>query len=107
MTVFKDKLIELNSGQKRGIQMLVDVGLLSVALWLALFLSLGERGWVCPQQWQGWLFLLAPVLIIALYWRSWLYRLVLRYLGGREFYFCAKPLTLGFLGFVLWVWLGR
>ena len=42
--MFKDKLIELNSGQKRSIQMLVDVGLLSVALWLALFLSLGERG---------------------------------------------------------------
>jgi len=107
MTVFKDKLIELNSGQKRSIQMLVDVGLLSVALWLALFLSLGERGWVWPQQGQGWLFLLAPVLIIALYWRLGLYRMVMRHLGSREFYCIAKPVTLGFLGFVLAVWLGR
>lgn len=105
--MLKEKLIELSSGQKRTIEMVVDVVLLSIALWLALYLSLGERGWRWPQDGQGMLFILAPVLVIPLYWRLGMYRAVMRHFGNMAFYNIAKSATLGFLAFTLVVLIAR
>ncbi|MCO5786167.1 hypothetical protein DHB74_07370 [Pseudomonas sp. G11-1] len=95
----KERLIELNHNQKRSIQIVADVLLLSLALWLALFLRLGDEGWLWPENGQGLLFVLAPLLALPLYVRMGMYRAVMRHFGNVALYCIAKAVTLGFLAF--------
>lgn len=97
--MLKEKLIDLSHGQKRIIQIVADVVLLSFALWLALFLRLADEGWTWPVDGQGWLFVLAPLLAIPLYIRLGMYRAVMRHFGNVALYSIAKAVTLGFLAF--------
>ncbi|WP_256582250.1 nucleoside-diphosphate sugar epimerase/dehydratase [Pseudomonas sp. MYb185] len=99
--MLKEQLIELSHGQKRSIQIVADVILLSLALWLALYLRLGDEGWIWPQDGQGFLFLLGPLLAIPLYVRMGMYRAVMRHFGNVALYCIAKAVTLGFLAFAL------
>ncbi|WP_090273107.1 polysaccharide biosynthesis protein [Halopseudomonas litoralis] len=99
MSVLKERLIELNHNQKRSIQIVADVILLSLALWLALFLRLSDEGWLWPENGQGFLFLLAPLLAVPLYVRMGMYRAVMRHFGNVALYCIAKAVTLGFLAF--------
>src|SRR5690606_20660903 len=55
--VLKKKLLGLSYRQKRAIQLGADVLLLSVSLWLALLLRLGDEGWRAPDASQAVLFL--------------------------------------------------
>ncbi|WP_434543084.1 polysaccharide biosynthesis protein [Halopseudomonas bauzanensis] len=95
----KERLIELNHNQKRSIQIVADVLLLSLALWLALFLRLGDEGWLWPESGQGFLFVLAPLLALPIYVRTGMYRAVMRHFGNVALYCIAKAVTLGFLAF--------
>lgn len=95
----KERLIELNHNQKRSIQIVADVILLSLALWLALFLSLGDSGWRWPDNGQGLLFLLAPLLALPLYVRMGMYRAVMRHFGNVALFCIGKAVTFGFLAF--------
>ncbi|CEA06319.1 nucleotide sugar epimerase/dehydratase WbpM [Pseudomonas saudimassiliensis] len=95
----KERLIELNHNQKRSIQIVADVILLSLALWLALFLSLGDSGWRKPENGQGLLFLLAPLLALPLYVRMGMYRAVMRHFGNVALFCIGKAVTFGFLAF--------
>ncbi|HIZ49462.1 MAG TPA: polysaccharide biosynthesis protein [Candidatus Pseudomonas excrementavium] len=95
----KERLIELNHNQKRSIQIVADVLLLSLALWLALFLRLGDEGWLWPESGQGFLFVLAPLLALPIYVRMGMYRAVMRHFGNVALYCIAKAVTLGFLAF--------
>ncbi|NLY41813.1 MAG: hypothetical protein GX055_09360 [Desulfovibrionales bacterium] len=97
--MLKEKLIRLSNRQKRTIQILADVILLSLALWLALFLRLSEQGWLWPEGGQGWLFLMGPVLAIPLYVRTGMYRAVMRHFGNVALFSIAKGVTYGFLAF--------
>ncbi len=97
--MLKEQLIELSHGQKRSIQIVADVILLSLALWLALYLRLGDEGWTWPENGQGFLFLLGPLLAIPLYVRTGMYRAVMRHFGNVALYCIAKAVTLGFLAF--------
>ena len=97
--MLKERLIELNHNQKRSIQIVADVLLLSLALWLALFLRLGDEGWLWPENGQGFLFVLAPLLALPLYVRMGMYRAVMRHFGNVALYCIAKAVTLGFLAF--------
>ncbi|WGK62901.1 nucleoside-diphosphate sugar epimerase/dehydratase [Halopseudomonas sp. SMJS2] len=97
--MLKERLIELNHNQKRSIQIVADVLLLSLALWLALFLRLGDEGWLWPENGQGLLFVLAPLLALPLYVRMGMYRAVMRHFGNVALYCIAKAVTLGFLAF--------
>ncbi|SDS42944.1 NDP-sugar epimerase, includes UDP-GlcNAc-inverting 4,6-dehydratase FlaA1 and capsular polysaccharide biosynthesis protein EpsC [Halopseudomonas litoralis] len=97
--MLKERLIELNHNQKRSIQIVADVILLSLALWLALFLRLSDEGWLWPENGQGFLFLLAPLLAVPLYVRMGMYRAVMRHFGNVALYCIAKAVTLGFLAF--------
>lgn len=99
--MFKDRLIGLRYGQKRTIQIIADVGLLSVAMWSALFLRLSGEGWVWPTADQAWLFVLAPAIAVPLYIRMGMYRAVMRHLGNDALICILKAVTLGFLGFTL------
>ena len=97
--MLKERLIELNHNQKRSIQIVADVLLLSLALWLALFLRLGDEGWLWPESGQGFLFVLAPLLALPIYVRMGMYRAVMRHFGNVALYCIAKAVTLGFLAF--------
>lgn len=97
--MLKEKLINLNYRQKRTIQIVADVALLSLALWLALFLRLGDEGWLRPENGQGWLFLLGPLLAIPLYVRMGMYRSVMRHFGNVALYCIGKAVTFGFIAF--------
>lgn len=97
--MLKEKLIELSNGQKRSIQIVADVILLSFALWVALFLRLSDEGWVWPEGDQVWLFLMGPVLAIPLYVRTGMYRAVMRHFGNVALYCIGKGVTVGFLAF--------
>lgn len=99
--MFKDRLIGLSYGQKRAVQVIADVILLSVALWAALFLRLSGEYWVWPTGNQGWLFLLAPVVAIPVYIRMGMYRAVMRHFGNDALICIAKAVTLGFAGFAV------
>ncbi|MEH6671664.1 polysaccharide biosynthesis protein [Halopseudomonas sp.] len=99
--MFKDRLIGLSYGQKRAVQVIADVILLSVALWAALFLRLSGEYWVWPTGNQGWLFLLAPVIAIPVYIRMGMYRAVMRHFGNDALICIAKAVTLGFAGFAV------
>ncbi|MDX9687536.1 polysaccharide biosynthesis protein [Halopseudomonas formosensis] len=85
--------------QKRAIQVAADVLLLSVSLWMALFLRLGDEGWLWPDAKQSVLFFLAPVLAIPVYLRMGMYRAVMRHFGNVALYCIAKAVTIGFLAF--------
>lgn len=99
--MFKDRLIGLSYGQKRTIQIVADLVLLSVAMWAALFLRLSGENWVWPTADQSWLFLLAPVVAIPIYIKMGMYRAVMRHLGNDALICILKAVTLGFLGFSL------
>ncbi len=97
--MLKEKLLGLSYRKKRAIQVGADVVLLSVSLWLALFLRLGDEGWLWPDAAQSVLFLMAPALAIPVYLRMGMYRAVMRHFGNVALYCIAKAVTLGFLAF--------
>lgn len=97
--MLKQKLLGLSYRQKRAIQVAADVLLLSVSLWMALFLRLGDEGWLWPDAKQSVLFFLAPVLAIPVYLRMGMYRAVMRHFGNVALYCIAKAVTIGFLAF--------
>lgn len=99
--VLKERLIELDYAQKRTIQIIADVILLSLALWLALYLHLGERGWKWPTSSQSLLFFLGPVVALPVYIRMGMYRAVMRHFGNVALYSIVKAVTLGFFAFAL------
>jgi len=99
--MFKDRLIALSYGQKRAVQLVADVVLLSVAMWAALFIRLSGEGWVWPTGNQAWLFLLAPLIAIPVYIKMGMYRAVMRHFGNEALVGIAKAVTLGFCGFAV------
>ena len=77
--MFKERLIRLSYAQKRSLQIVADVLLIWLALYLALYLRLAGEGWVWPQGNQPWLFVLAPVMALPIYIVTGMYRAVMRH----------------------------
>lgn len=75
-------LLELPRGRKRLLQVMVDVLLLWLALWLAFFVRLGTSVLIDPFGEYLWLFVAAPATAIPLFVRFGLYRAVLRYFSS-------------------------
>jgi UDP-N-acetylglucosamine 4,6-dehydratase len=99
--VIKEKLVGLSYAQKRSIQIVVDVLLLWVAMWVAFYIRLGSDGWLWPEgSPQSILFYLAPVLALPVYVRLGMYRAVMRYFGNDALRCIFKSVTLGFLALV-------
>ena len=94
--MFKERLIRLSYTQKRSLQIVADVLLIWLALYLALYLRLAGEGWVWPQGNQPWLFVLAPVMALPIYIVTGMYRAVMRHFGGQALFTIFKAVTLGF-----------
>jgi len=84
----KQSVISISLGQwflkrsrrvKRVISICVDAIAVSVALWLAFSLRLGE--FYLPPVQQLWIFALAPAIAVPVFIKFGLYRAVIRYIG--------------------------
>ena len=95
--MIRDTLLGLPRNLKRGLQVLADIALIWLALWLAFYIRLGNAQPIDPLGGHAWLFLAAPALSIPLFIRLGLYRAVLRYVGGDALLAITKAVTLSSL----------
>ncbi|WP_347506104.1 polysaccharide biosynthesis protein [Pseudomonas anguilliseptica] len=90
-------LLQLPRRQKRFLQVVTDVALIWLALWLSFALRLGELDAAQPFDGHGWLFLLAPIIALPIFIRLGMYRAVMRYVGNDALITIAKAVTLSAL----------
>ncbi|NWO04748.1 MAG: polysaccharide biosynthesis protein [Alteromonadaceae bacterium] len=105
--MLKERLIDLSYAQKRLLQIVADVVLLWLALYLSLYLRLGGEGWVWPEGNELWLFVLAPMTALPFYVVTGMYRAVMRHFGGQALLTIFKAVTLGFGTLCLFVFFSR
>ncbi|WP_043310812.1 nucleoside-diphosphate sugar epimerase/dehydratase [Pseudomonas sp. ML96] len=101
------RLLALSHQSKRSIQVITDVLLLWLALWLAFVARLGWDHAVNPVGDYLWLFLAAPATAIPLFIRFGLYRAVLRYLGSNALVTMFNAVSLSALLLALVIYLVR
>ncbi|WP_166224765.1 polysaccharide biosynthesis protein [Pseudomonas atagonensis] len=90
-------LLALPRRQKRLLQVITDVVLVWIALWMAFVVRLGIDEMVNPFKVHLWLFLFAPVIAIPLFIRFGMYRAVMRYFGNDALVAIIKAVTLSSL----------
>lgn len=95
--MLRDRLLGLPRRYKRLLQVLADVVLVWVSLWLAFIVRLGTYEGVDPLGGHAWLFMLAPAVAIPIFVRIGMYRAVMRYLGNDALIAIAKAVTLSSL----------
>ncbi|UAW99478.1 polysaccharide biosynthesis protein [Halopseudomonas nanhaiensis] len=95
--MLKERLVSLSYTQKRIIQILADVLLIWIALWLAFYLRMGSEGWLWPGPGQTQIFLLAPILAVPFFIRLGMYRAVMRYVGTDALTCIFKAVSIGLL----------
>ncbi len=78
----REQLVALPRSYKRLLQVVADILLVWMALWLAFAVRLGGVDHIHPFGGHAWLFILAPIIAIPLYIRIGMYRAVMRYLGN-------------------------
>lgn len=100
---FKVWLLGLPRRKKRLIQVLLDIALVWVALWLSFIVRLGIEEGLFPLKYHWPLFIIAPCIAIPFFIRMGMYRAVLRYFGNDALIAIFKAVTLSTLtlGFVL------
>ncbi|WP_176507355.1 MULTISPECIES: polysaccharide biosynthesis protein [Pseudomonas] len=100
----RTKLLALPRRHKRLLQVMTDIVLIWVALWLAFVVRLGIDEMANPIIDHTWLFVCAPLVAIPLFIRFGLYRAVMRYFGNDALIAIIKSVTLSalILGFVIY-----
>ncbi|MFG0826867.1 polysaccharide biosynthesis protein [Pseudomonas sp. CJQ_7] len=83
--------------QKRLIQVVTDVLLIWLALWLSFLVRLGIEDLAGPLRAHPWLFVCAPVVAIPLFTRFGMYRAVMRYFGNDALIAIIKAVSLSSL----------
>lgn len=104
MDKVRTKLLALPRRHKRLLQVITDIVLIWVALWLAFVVRLGLDEMANPIIDHSWLFACAPVVAIPLFIRFGLYRAVMRYFGNDALIAIIKAVTLSalILGFIIY-----
>lgn len=97
MDKIRAKLLSLPRRHKRILQVLTDISLVWVALWMAFIVRLGLDELVNPFTQHVWLFVSAPVIAIPLFVRFGMYRAVMRYFGNDALIAIIKAVTLSSL----------
>lgn len=100
----RTKLLALPRRHKRLLQVMTDIVLIWVALWLAFVVRLGIDEMANPIIDHTWLFVCAPLVAIPLFIRFGLYRAVMRYFGNDALIAIIKSVTLSalILGFIIY-----
>ena len=102
--MLKAWLLALPSRYKRALQVVTDLVLVWLALWLAYVVRLGLDYTVAPFGTHSWLFLAAPIIAIPSFYYFGLYRTVMRYAGKEVLYAIVKAVTLSALVFALFIY---
>jgi len=95
--MLRKRLLKLPRRTKRVLQVLADLVLIWVALWLAFVVRLGFEPHINPLGEYFWLFLAAPSTAIPIFIRLGLYRAVMRYFGNDAFITIVKAISLSAL----------
>ena len=90
-------LLTLSHQQKRVIQVVADVVLVWLALWLAFVVRLGIDEMSNPIKLHLWLFVVAPLIATPLFIRLGMYRAVMRYFGNDALISIIKAVSLSSL----------
>lgn len=90
-------LLSLPRRRKRVLQVLADIILVWISLWMAFIVRLGIDELNNPIQQHLWLFLSAPVVAIPLFIRFGMYRAVMRYVGNDALIAISKAVSLSSL----------
>lgn len=80
--MLRTKLLGMRRQHKRSLQIISDVVLIWLSLWLAFVVRLGVDGLINPFDRYLWLFIVAPSIAIPVFIRFGMYRAVMRYLGN-------------------------
>ena len=98
---FMDKLrtsmLGLPRRHKRAIQVVADIVLVWIALWLAFLVRLGIGSMASPIETHLWLFIFAPIVSIPIFIRFGMYRAVMRYFGNDALITICKAVSLSAL----------
>lgn len=97
-------LLEMPRRQKRLVQVLTDILLVWMALWLAFLVRLGVDDMSNPIERHLWLFMMAPIVAIPLFVRFGMYRAVMRYFGNDALIAIIKAVSLSALVLALVVY---
>lgn len=97
-------LLGLPRRKKRAFQLIADVILVWIALWMSFVVRLGIDEMINPFKEHVWLFLFAPVVAIPIFIRCGMYRAVMRYFGNDALIVIIKAVTLSalVLGFIVY-----
>lgn len=90
-------MLELPRRYKRGLQVITDISLVWLALWLAFVVRLGFDEMVNPVAAHLWLFASAPLVAIPIFIRFGMYRAVMRYFGNDALIAIIKAVSLSSL----------
>ncbi|SDU11411.1 NDP-sugar epimerase, includes UDP-GlcNAc-inverting 4,6-dehydratase FlaA1 and capsular polysaccharide biosynthesis protein EpsC [Pseudomonas pohangensis] len=90
-------LVQRPRSFKRALQVIVDICLVWLAVWLSFTIRLGVDQLIDPFGEYLWLFLVAPLTAIPLFIRFGLYRAVLRYFDGNALLTIFNAVTLSTL----------
>ncbi|MFK3818843.1 polysaccharide biosynthesis protein [Pseudomonas sp. NPDC089407] len=97
MGTLRSSLLALPRRYKRILQVITDILLVWLALWLAFMVRLGVDNLSSPIKDHAWLFAWAPVVAVPLFIRFGLYRAVMRYFGNDALIAIIKAVTLSAL----------
>ncbi|MCP1605120.1 FlaA1/EpsC-like NDP-sugar epimerase [Pseudomonas citronellolis] len=89
------------------LQVVTDVLLVWLALWLSFVVRLGTDDLTYPFRVHAWLFIAAPLIAIPLFIRFGMYRAVMRYLGNDALIAIWKAVTISALVLSLVVYWNR
>lgn len=106
MGTIRSYLLGLPRRRKRVLQVITDVFLVWIALWMAFVVRLGVDDMINPVAQHRWLFLSAPVVAIPLFIRFGMYRAVMRYFGNDALIVIIKAVSLSslILGIVVYLY---
>lgn len=90
-------LLSLPRRRKRILQVIADIVLVWIALWMAFVVRLGIDELVNPIVLHSWLFISAPIVSIPLFIRFGMYRAVMRYFGNDALIAIIKAVSLSAL----------
>lgn len=104
MDKLRARMLGLPRRHKRAMQVVTDVVLVWLALWLAFVVRLGIDEMVNPVVGHFWLFAAAPVVAIPIFIRFGMYRAVMRYFGNDALITIIKAVSLSALFLALVVY---
>ncbi|MFT0476059.1 polysaccharide biosynthesis protein [Pseudomonas antarctica] len=106
MGTIRSYLLGLPRRRKRVLQVITDVFLVWIALWMAFVVRLGVDDLINPVTQHRWLFVSAPVVAIPLFIRFGMYRAVMRYFGNDALIVIIKAVSLSslILGVVVYLY---